>query len=250
MALVQASLNSGIQMLANVAIHAAQEVAIKAAAEQSKTMLAAEASAERTALATQEQLSVTDLVKGSNTAIVASMTATGKAVQSIGGIVLNALSSIVSTVASILDTIADAMNATGILLPIGLALKAVSFGIKLFSGGSLGELSGILGGMDLGFLNNIQEFFGFSSMVNLDAIPSVAFANGGIGDFGSGTPATLHGKEGIIPLNSRGAAFMADLLGMGGGGGEQRIFVMLDGRTIGEAVADRMMDRVYVEVGT
>jgi hypothetical protein len=243
-AMVQAALNGGVQMLANMAIHAAQEMAIKTATEQSKTILAAEASAARTAIATQEQLSVTGLVEGSNTAIVASMTATGKAVQSIGGIVLNALSSIVSTVTSILDLIADAAMSTGILLPIGLALKAVSFGIKLFSGGSLGELSRILGGMDLGFLNNIQEFFGFSSMVNLDAIPSVAFADGGIA-FGPSIFGEA-GPEAAIPLNRRGAAFMSDMLGMGGGG-EHTTNIYLDGELIASNTERRIRQRVALE---
>ena len=75
--------------------------------------------------------------------------------------------------------------------------------------------------------------------VALAATGNLGFKDGGIGNFGSGTPATLHGQEAIIPLNRRGAAFMQDAMG-GSGGGQPNITVKtyLDGRQIAIAQSD------------
>lgn len=73
----------------------------------------------------------------------------------------------------------------------------------------------------------------------LAATGNLGFKDGGIGDFGSGTQATLHGPEAIIPLNSRGADFLRNA--MGGGEGQGQIIhthVMLNGREIARAVSD------------
>jgi hypothetical protein len=74
----------------------------------------------------------------------------------------------------------------------------------------------------------------------LAATDNLGFKEGGIGDFGSGTPATLHGPEAIIPLNSRGAAFMREAFG--GGSKEQPIqtHVYLNGREIAMAMSDEI----------
>lgn len=74
----------------------------------------------------------------------------------------------------------------------------------------------------------------------LAATGNLGFKDGGIGDFGSGMPATLHGKEAIIPLNSRGAGFMQDTLGLGEGGGPVTQNIILDGRLLARSVADHL----------
>lgn len=72
----------------------------------------------------------------------------------------------------------------------------------------------------------------------LAATGNLGFKEGGIGDFGSGTPAMLHGPEAIIPLNSKGAGFMREAFGGGGGEGMTiNVPVMLDGREIARVMA-------------
>ena len=68
---------------------------------------------------------------------------------------------------------------------------------------------------------------------------NLGFKEGGIGNFGSGTQATLHGQEAIIPLNSRGAAFMQDAMG-GGGGGQMTVVLQLDSREIARKTMPHM----------
>lgn len=73
----------------------------------------------------------------------------------------------------------------------------------------------------------------------LAATGNLGFKDGGIGDFGSGTQATLHGQEAIIPLNSRGASFMQETLGMGESGGKPITQnIVLDGRMLARSVAN------------
>ena len=215
-ALVQAALNSGVQMLAQAALSASVEIGLVTAAEAAKMGMRTASEVEQTAAAKAGADARIAIAAGEAGASIGFFAAVSTALKSLWiDVLVPAIVAVGEFVMGVLTAIAAAMKATIFGIPVGIAILA---GVAVLA-------------------------------VALAATGNLGFKDGGIGDFGSGTQATLHGQEAIIPLNSRGAAFMSDMLGMGGGGGEQRIYVMLDGRQIGETVAQRMMDRVYVEVG-
>lgn len=75
----------------------------------------------------------------------------------------------------------------------------------------------------------------------IGTIAAFAFADGGIA---TGPTMGLIGEAGsseaVIPLNKRGAAFMRETLGLGGGGGPTTIIVELDGQPILRHVKDNL----------
>ena len=105
-----------------------------------------------------------------------------------------------------------------VLGAIGAALSATIFGIP-FAGAILVGIALIAGA--------------------LAATGNLGFKEGGIGDFGSGTQATLHGQEAIIPLNSRGAAFMQEAMG-GASSGNMTLVMQMDGREIARKTMPHM----------
>lgn len=242
-ALVQASLNSGASFLANMALSLSQELGLVTSSEAAKAAamatsreaeLAAHTGLEaaKTAITETQDAARMVLAVGNAKAMDALMVASLGSMSVMATAALAMAFAVSQVVASIAYGAAAIMAATPFGQPAAGALIVAATGFEFATGAAIiaaqGAIQGILG----------------------TAIVAAAkpFASGGIV-----TGATLGlvgeaGPEAAIPLNSRGAAFMSDMLGMGSGG-EQQIYVMLDGRKIGEAVANRMMDRIYVEVG-
>lgn len=243
-ALVQAALNSGISFLANMALSLSQELGLVTSSEAAKAAamatsreaeLAAHVGLEaaKTAITETQDAARMVLAVGSAKAMDTLMVASLGSMSVMATAALAMAFAVSQVVAGIAYGAAAIMAATPFGQPAAGALIVAATGFEFATGAAIiaaqGAIQGILG-----------------TAIVASAKP---FASGGIV-----TGATLGlmgeaGPEAAIPLNSRGASFMSDMLGMGGGGGEQKIFVLLDGRTIGEAVANRMMERVYVEVG-
>lgn len=116
---------------------------------------------------------------------------------------LPALIAIGKTIVSVMTAIADLMADTIFGIPVAVAMIA---GIALLVG-------------------------------TLAAAGALKFDKGGIGNFGTGTPAMLHKTEAIIPLDSRGAGFMQQVFG-GASDRPQVLQLFMDGRQFAIAMSD------------
>ncbi len=215
----------------------AAKVALGISTEAQKTAAAQAGASARAAIATEEAVAEQTIMAQTGSAVTTMWESVGQSTIAVGKTALEVLAQITDGVMGIIDAIADALTFTGILAPVGFALKGITSVLSGQAGGISDALGGFLDGVDFGWVDNIKEFFGFSSMVDLDAIPSVAFASGGIV---TGPTLGLMGEAGspeaAIPLNDRGAAFMQKTLGLGGAGGTIHVELRIDSKTIGEAI--------------
>lgn len=181
---------------------------------------------------------MTAVMLGMATFMKSVMLGLAKAVIGVLGVVVGAIATVLQGISVVIQfalvalakLIFAAAAAVAPIPYIGQVLGAILFAAGVLVTGLAIALPAIVAGLGAMLVAGV----GMASA----AIP--AFADGGIV---FGPTLGLVGEAGpevIAPLDS---------LGNLTGGGEQKIFVLLDGRTIGEAVADRMMDRVYVEVG-
>ncbi len=197
----------------------AAKVALATTTEAQKTAAAQSGAFARAAIANEEAVSEQTIMAQTGSAVTTMWESVGQSTVAVGKTALEVLAQITEGVMGIIDAIAEALEFTGILAPVGFALKGVTSMLSGKASGITDFLGGFLDGVDFGWVDNIKEFFGFSSMVDLDAIPSIAFASGGIAMGPTfGLMAEAGYPEAAIPLNDRGAAFMQQAMGLGGGG--------------------------------
>ncbi len=213
-AIVQASLNAGVQQLAQLGIWASQKAGLLAADAAAETAMNAAKNAEIVAGETAAATATAGVWAGASIAVEGFFTAS-----------IASFEAMVASMASILTAVGEFVM--GVLSAIAEALADTIFGIPW--------ALAIVGGIVL-------------IAAALAATGNLGFKDGGIGNFGSGTPATLHGQEAIIPLNSRGAAFMQDAMG-GGGGGQMTVVMQIDGREIARRTMEYMPGIIYMKTG-
>lgn len=228
-ALLQATLNTGVQMLAQGALLAARELGLLSATEAAKLGLRTASEASQTGVKVAGDAARVTSDVTANAAIVGTNAVSATTVT---GFWAGAGAAIVGTFGAITGAIAGFWTATlvpmftavgtaliGFLSSIATALTATVFGIP-FAGGILLAVGGIVAA--------------------LAALGTLKFAKGGIvtgptlgmiGEAGS--------KEAVIPLNGRGASFMQSIMGNTGGGSYQQT-IMLDGRVLARSISDQL----------
>ena len=147
------------------------------------------------------------------------------------------MGAVIGAVVAMMGAIASALAAGVVTAPLAIPVTGAAIALAIAGGAAMtaGEAA-VLGA---------TAAAGAGIAASL-AVPG--FARGGIGNFGGGTEATLHGQEAIIPLNSRGAAFMQDAMG-GTGGGNMTVVMQVDGREMARKTMQYMPGLVYMKTG-
>lgn len=240
-AILQSSLNFMIQFLAQEALRYSISLGLMEANKAAELGLITSAEAAKLSIQMSSDAARVASNTAADTAIMTSNAAAAGASVSIWGAAAGALSGIWATIAAGFTALATSLVgivtavgtwAMGVLSAIAAALSATVFGIP-FAGAILVGVAAIAAALV------------FSGVIELE--------HGGIA---TGPINALIGEgdsdEAVIPLNDRGAAFMAQAMGMRAMDSDRRqeIYVMMNRDVIGRASADWTMRQVYVELGT
>lgn len=205
-AIVQAVLNAGVQMAAQWALNASVELGILTATEAAKAGLKTASNATLLAGDAATAAGHVSIWAAANAAVIASFGAAAGAVKAF----------FVTTVIPFFIAIGKALMA--FLTAVASAAKATIFGIPY----GVAVLAGVaVIGAAIGIIAATQ------------------FADGGIATGPTlGMVGEAGSSEAVIPLNKRGAGFMREVIG-GGGGAELtiKVPVIVDGRTLATVTA-------------
>lgn len=217
--IVQSFLNSLIQMGANFALSILQQQA-------AQDTFAAKTIASHTGLETAK----TKITAAEEGIRMATTIATAKVGAAVG---LAAIAGIATASMAVMQAVTIAI--AGVFAAIGAGLAATVVGAPFAPAFEVAAGATIVAGTKA-----VSISTGIINGALAAATSTLAMAKGGILTKPTNVLAGEAGKESIIPLNERGAGFMADMLGLDGqrGAMQQTIYVMLDRRVIVEAVAE------------